>query len=335
MDINNLGQVVGIAESGIGKRSSFVWSATEGMRSLDIALFDCRINDLGMVVGRTGEGGDTEEVYLWTDNEGLEKIGSTGSLSAFSLALNNSGTIIWTHSIISATGTAGIRSYIYEATVGEASVLSERTNLYLTTDINDEGRIVGVATDDTGQAKGFYSLDGKRLQFLPPVSGQRAIPRPERILEDGTILIGIEYPNGRHGLIYDGTGYIDLGTLGGALTSPSDMNARFQVVGDSQSLRERVKEKIGQGVDTWVPFLSGTVNNLIRKSRLTAYGKVPFLWEENKMWDLHDLIPPDSQWELLSASAINDGGEIVGVGFHNGRYKAFLLTPIEEGNKDF
>jgi hypothetical protein len=41
--------------------------------------------------------------------------------------------------------------------------------------------------------------------------------------------------------------------------------------------------------------------------------------------DLNSLLPDDSGWALTSASGINDEGQIVGVGLHDGRWRGFLL----------
>jgi hypothetical protein len=46
------------------------------------------------------------------------------------------------------------------------------------------------------------------------------------------------------------------------------------------------------------------------------------------MIDLNTLISQGSGWELEWATGINDSGQIVGVGFHNGLQRAFLLTPL-------
>lgn len=51
-----------------------------------------------------------------------------------------------------------------------------------------------------------------------------------------------------------------------------------------------------------------------------------FLHDSGGMTDLNSLLPPGSGWELTLASAINDSGQIVGVGTHNGAVRAFLLT---------
>jgi len=45
------------------------------------------------------------------------------------------------------------------------------------------------------------------------------------------------------------------------------------------------------------------------------------------MVDLNDRIPSDSGWVLVDARDINNEGQIVGNGVHNGQRRAFLLTP--------
>ncbi len=56
-----------------------------------------------------------------------------------------------------------------------------------------------------------------------------------------------------------------------------------------------------------------------------------FLWVNGKMHDLNALVPPDSPLYLLIAYAINDSGEIAGLGFDNstGEAHAFLATPCD------
>jgi probable HAF family extracellular repeat protein len=49
-------------------------------------------------------------------------------------------------------------------------------------------------------------------------------------------------------------------------------------------------------------------------------------WQNGKFCDLNKLLPRGSGWELISASAINSNGEILGNGVHNGASRAFLLT---------
>ncbi len=55
---------------------------------------------------------------------------------------------------------------------------------------------------------------------------------------------------------------------------------------------------------------------------------VAFIWDSgNGIRDLNTLIDPSLGWHLTEANAINDNGQIVGWGEHNGQTRAFLLTP--------
>ena len=51
-------------------------------------------------------------------------------------------------------------------------------------------------------------------------------------------------------------------------------------------------------------------------------------WENSDWVDLNTLIPLHSGWILTQALDINEKGQIVGEGTHNGVRCAFLLTPV-------
>lgn len=53
-----------------------------------------------------------------------------------------------------------------------------------------------------------------------------------------------------------------------------------------------------------------------------------FLAKGASIADLNTRIAPHSGWILLEANGINNRGEIVGFGRHNGRNRAFLLRPM-------
>lgn len=87
-----------------------------------------------------------------------------------------------------------------------------------------------------------------------------------------------------------------LGTLGGSLSSALDINLAGKVVG-------------------WADTASGA--------------RHAFIWEApHGMLDLNDLIPPRSGWTLTHANGINEFGQIVGSGLHDGQERAFRLDPV-------
>lgn len=100
-----------------------------------------------------------------------------------------------------------------------------------------------------------------------------------------------------HACLYRHGKTIDLGTLGGGFSDSSAINNRGQVVGTS----------------------------------LTAAGEQhAYLWSKGAMSDLNSSISADSGWTLLTATGINDDGEIAGNGQINGQSRGFLLVPIEQ-----
>lgn len=53
-----------------------------------------------------------------------------------------------------------------------------------------------------------------------------------------------------------------------------------------------------------------------------------FLWRQGNLYDLNDLLPREDQDPYLSATAINDRGQIVASATLQGKHHMFLLTPI-------
>ena len=64
----------------------------------------------------------------------------------------------------------------------------------------------------------------------------------------------------------------------------------------------------------------------------TGADNAPCLWKDGHTYSLYSLIVNNSGWVLESVSAINNKGEIVGLGYENGKQCAYLLTP-EIGRK--
>lgn len=116
------------------------------------------------------------------------------------------------------------------------------------------------------------------------------------INDAGTVVgvMSLSLSGPRHAFRYAGSGLEDLGTLGGTNSVARRINTDDVIVGES----------------------------------LTADGKThAFIYRNGAMTDLNSLLPPDSDLELISATAINDRGQIVGQAVSGGQLRAYLLSP--------
>jgi len=52
-----------------------------------------------------------------------------------------------------------------------------------------------------------------------------------------------------------------------------------------------------------------------------------FLYRGNRLYDLNSLLETGTEWELIQALAINNRGEILGIGSQNGQDRIVLLRP--------
>jgi probable HAF family extracellular repeat protein len=139
-----------------------------------------------------------------------------------------------------------------------------------------------------------------------------------------------------------------LGTLGGTRSGAYAINASGQVAGASEvalgSIRSHIfrtgpNQPINPATDdlgthgeddpvVWGMNDRGDIVGMM----FTAQGdnEYAFVCLGSTVFDLNDRIDPASGWTLLEAYDINNLGQIVGVGEHDGVRRAFRLDPIPE-----
>lgn len=206
--------------------------------------------------------------------------------------------------------------------------------------INDRGLAVGYSRVG-GQRRAALWYRGKVSQ-LPPLPGGGLFDEGLGINEKGQITGWSGSANGlEHIALWDKSGVHDLGTLGGSWGDGIGINNKGQMVGGSKTSSGNVDPFLwDNGILTDLGNFGGDVYgfafDINNKSQIVGWsaGNIDdmatfhaLLWENGVMTNLQTKIPAGSGWTLLQAAGINEKGQIVGYGLHNGYLRACLLTP--------
>lgn len=299
-DVNNFGQVVGFSYTAGGASHAFLW---EGGTMTDLGVLTTSslayaINDQGVIAGVS----DFQAVR-WNGGPGPVGLGFLpGGNSSSAFGINKLGVIAGKASL---AGPSNFRAFQY---------------------LN--GGMVNLET-----LPGGADSEAQDVNALGDLAGRGVVP-----VGGGD--------NGPHAAFWPGGGApLDLGVL--ASQAPSHkfslanaINNKKQIVGDSWPdllgvYREPfiwaggMKELL-PGFDPSCPYGNAyDINNsgeVVGAAGSTS-GRPPVLWQDGKMYYLHNLVDNLGDWQLWEARAINDAGMITGYGLHGSDFHAFLLTP--------
>jgi probable HAF family extracellular repeat protein len=164
--------------------------------------------------------------------------------------------------------------------------------------INGSGSVVGQAKTTGGEYHAFLWPGSGDMQDLETLDGTQS--QANGISDSGIVVGGSSTSGGSyHAFIWQNGTMSDLG-------SPTAFSSRGLAVNDS---------------------------GVVIGSYSDGVNSHPFVWNSTTgIQDLNGLLAPISgaDWTLLTVSDINNHGQIVGQGFHNGVVSAFLLTPVPE-----
>ena len=305
--INNAGQVVGWSTTADGAVHGFLYDGgvMTDLGTLDGGSFShaTGINDQGQVVGYGGINAygpmfrEFTQGFIW-QNGGMQPLGALYCPCSFNQRYGTSAA----YGINSAGQAVGDSETVRGETIRHAFLWQDGAmqdigggaggwSISYAYAINLQGQVVGRFDD-----RAFLWQDGARqdLGTLPghAFSAARAINIQGRVVGESVASTGTDGSAFR----WEAGVMCDLGVLpGDPYSQANGINALGQIVGRS-----------------------GTRDGVSSRA---------FVWQDDVMRDLNSLVPAGTGWELRSASAINNPGQIVGSGILNGQPRAFLLSP--------
>jgi len=165
--------------------------------------------------------------------------------------------------------------------------------------INNHDQVVGVSIPDganfTGENGRAVVWDHGHIHALPGLGGTRSLATS---IDNAGNIVGAAWLPGdttAHAVLWKSHRVVDLGTLPGDVFSEAgDIVGPDQIVG-----------------------LSCSRDGACRAT----------LWRNGTPIDVNTLIPASAGWVLFDVSAVNQRGQLVGDGLHNGEPHGFILTP--------
>jgi probable HAF family extracellular repeat protein len=256
--------------------------------------------------------GTQTRAFLW-EHEHMEDLGTLGGPDALGVFVNERGQVAgFSYTNSTPNPTTGIPTtdpFLWKN--GRMIDIGSLGGTFgFPNDLNNRGQVVGQSNLAGDQFGDPFLWDSEKLTdlFTSSIGGNPLTA--ERINDSGEVVGAAAFP-GRpfEAYLWRNGVATDLGTVGDDGCSWAHaINSRGQVVGQSFACDGS----------------TGTT----------------FLWEKGSMVDLNGLIPLNSNLHLVDAQAINDRGEIAGLGFPPGCTQdtqcghAFLLIPCDEHHPD-
>ncbi len=299
------------------------------------------INAAGQVVGVSNTGGPTPHEYgfVWAGGSmtALPSLDANGVYGSIAYGINAAGTVVGSGYTTGALSYHGIQWQGGSPTdLGAGS-----NNFSIAVAINSGGTVAGQSANRAVQWAGGV------MSTLPGLGGSSG---GAWAINDAGLIVGDATLAGdatSHATLWSQGLVSDLGTLaGGSYSSAWGINAQGDVIGygdkdNNPNFAYGLLWRKGQLMDLGTLGGDGSEARGINASGLVVGGawisgnvaEHASLWGGNAWLDLNTLVSGGlgSFSYLEVATAVNDGGQIVGYGKTlNGDTRAFLLTPVPE-----
>jgi len=290
------------------------------------------LNNAGAVVGWSATASGHVHAVVWRDGSAID-IGTLGGPTSRATSISNNFAVVGTSAV---AGGGPRHAFLWRANQGSMHNLG----LPGPVRIADTGAIIGNATTASGESVAAYRNQHTWIRL--PLDGFDG-SHGEDVNDAGTA-VGTLFtePHGSAPFVYEN------GALTVLPSVPTAAETSADAINDAGLIAGQTFDPLGivvwDGL-SWQPVLAPALvepeihdmNDCgqIVGAHHPAHFFTPhaFLISNGTAVDLNRQIPSGSGWRLGVATAVNDAGEIVGVGRHNGRQHAFLLEPTSAGSE--
>jgi probable HAF family extracellular repeat protein len=292
------------------------------------------INDSGTVVGESQNGlidpvsGLPEiNAVLWRNGE-IEDLGTLGGNSSGALSVNKWGQVTgWSETkIADSSGVTVVRAFLWKnGLMRDLGSLGGPVSFGQ--DVNEHGQVVGFSFTDSTTAHPFFWENGQMtdLSLGGTQGGSGFLNSRGQAIGDSTLPGDVE----DHAFLWSQGKVHDLGTLGGTLSLPTGLTEDGHISGVATTTNDELLHAVlwrnrkindlgtvpGDACSwAWGLNAKDQVVGISLPAPCDRSVAHAFLWDRGSMVDLNTLIPTDSGLQLVYAEAINNAGEIVGIG---------------------
>lgn len=291
MGINEIGQIVGYAETAYGEKRLFLYrngvmtglGTLGGPNSVGYAL-----NVGGQIVGDSDTPQGDAHAFLYAFNT-MADLGTLDGQPSYGRAINLFG---HTAGYALSGNNFNTRAYLHLGdTMRDLGTLGGADSRAF--GLTDSGMVVGDASTANGDTHAFL-YSNNTMTDLGTLGGQNSTATA--VSGSGLVAGSSETAGGdTRAFLYRGGTLTDLGAPGGQNSVAHSLNRYGQVVGTGQ----------------------------------TVYGEeVAFLTSEGVMHNLNERVVNLQYWFLTNAMGINERGQIVGQAYNGTDSHAYLLTPV-------
>jgi probable HAF family extracellular repeat protein len=292
------------------------------------------VNESGAAVGYDVVGGSLVHAMLW-DSGGNVDLGALCGPFSYADGVNTDRQVVGYRAVFNPVG---FQAFYWDDAGGVQDLGTFGGDSSFAYGINDEGEVVGQADLVDGTSHAFLWDQTNGLQELGTLGGPSSVANA--VNNSGVVAGGADGADGsHHAVLWKRHRVRDLGTLGGDNSEASAVNNLGHAAGSSQTAmgayhafyweRGIGMQDLGTfGGESSVAFGINASDQVVGWAQSPTDGFRAFVWDNGTLADLNDLIL-DPGWTLNIAFAINNAGQIVGVGRGpNSSYDhAFLLNP--------